>query len=165
MWRELQQLKAFRERRAQLALLARRHELAAARREHQAAEQALQAHRRLADEHERTLYAELLRRQVRLRDIEQVQLSVAQLRRTETTLADRAQQAAGVQQQREQQAGAAQAEHRAAERVREKFDQLALLHDAETARAAERAEDLEFEEVASLRRDREDWDHADEAAA
>lgn len=164
MWAALQSLKAFRARQAQLALQARRSELAAARRAHEAATQALQAHRRLAEEHERTLYAELLRRLVRLRDLEDVQQAVAQARRTEDQLATRAQQAADAERERGRQAAAALDVHRSAERAQEKFDQLARLHHAEAALAAERAEDLEFEEVATLCREREDWDRPADGA-
>jgi type III secretion protein O len=159
MWRELQQLKTFREQQAQTTLLARRAELALARRSREAAEQALQAHQRLAQEHEQSLYAELLRKRVKLRDIEDVQQAVAHLKRTEHGLATKREEAATHERRHEAQTQAAQAAHRAAERVKEKFDQLARLHFDEAARAAERAEEREIEEAAALRRDRDDWEH------
>jgi type III secretion protein O len=158
MWLALQKLKNFREQQAQTLLLARRAELAAARRAREAAERALQAHRRLADEHERTLYAELMRRQVKLRDIEEVQQAVAQLRRTEQALATHEEEAAGVERQRKDHEAQAHAAHRAAGRVKEKFDQLVNQHVDAEAREAERSEDLELEEAASLRRDSDEWD-------
>lgn len=158
MWRELQQLKTHRACEAQRTLQARRLEQAVARRALEAAAQALAAHRRLADEHERSLYAELMRGLVRLRDIEDVQHAVAWSRRTETTLATREQEAGRTAQERDRAASAAQAAQQAAARVQEKFDQLVRQHDLDEARAAERAEDLELDELASLRRDREDWD-------
>ena len=158
MWRELQQLKTFREQQAQTALLARRAELAIARRAREAAQQALQAHQRLAQEHEKTLYAELLRKLVKLRDIEDVQQAVAHLKRTEHGLATKQEEAATHERRHEDQAAQAQQLHRAAERVKEKFDQLARLHFDEAAREAERVEEAEIEEVASLRRDRDDWE-------
>ncbi|HSW06931.1 type III secretion system stalk subunit SctO [Aquabacterium sp.] len=163
MWRELQQVKKFREQQAQTALLAHRSELAVARRAHEAAELALQAHRRLAQEHEYSLYAELLRKRVKLRDIEDVQHTVAHLRRTEQDLVTRQEAAAAHERRHENEAALAQQAHRAAERVKEKFDQMAGQHFDEAAREAERVEDLELEEVAALRRDRDDWDSGDEA--
>lgn len=165
MWRDLQQLKSFRERQARTTLLARQAELALAHRSQAAAADALQAHRRLAEQHERSLYADLMRRRVRLRDIEQVQQAVAHLGRVEQGLAQREQDAARRAEQQSQLTDQASQQHRVAERVQEKFDQLARQHDDEAARLAERAEDLELEEVASLRREREDWDGLDEGAA
>lgn len=163
MWRELEQLKAFRERQARSALQARRTELALARRAAESASQAVTAHRMQAQQRERVLYDDLLARVVHLRDIEQVQQAVAQLKQQELALVGQQQQAQRSEQQHEQQAQDAQAQHRGAERVLEKFVQLARLHFDEAAREAERQEDLELEEVASLRRDREDWDRSDEA--
>lgn len=163
MWRELEQLKSFRERQARAALQARRTELALARRAAEAAAQAVVAHRLEAQQRERLLYDDLLARVVRLRDIEQVQSAVAQLKQREQALVGEQQAAQRSEQQREHQTQDAQAQHRGAERVLEKFVQLARIHFDEAAREAERQEDLELEEVASLRRDREDWDRTDEA--
>ena len=163
MWRELEQLKSFRERQARSALQMRRTELALARRAAESASEAVSAHRIQAQQRERVLYDELLARVVRLRDIEAVQQAVAHLKQRELALVGEQQAAQRSEQQREQQAQDAQAQHRGAERVLEKFVQLARIHFDEAAREAERQEDLELEEVASLRRDRDDWDQTDEA--
>jgi hypothetical protein len=162
MWQALLDLKTFRERQAQMALLARRSEQAAAHRARLAADDALQAHRRLADQHERALYADLLRKRVRLRDIEQVQQAVAQLRRTEQGLLQRQDEASALERQRAEASTHAQQQHRGAERVKEKFDQLARQHADAALLAAERHEDLELEEAAAQRRERDDWDRSDE---
>lgn len=165
MWHALQRIKGLREQQAQAVLQARQAELAAARRAREAAEQALQAHRRLAQDHERALYADLLRRRVRLRDIEDVQQAVAHLKRTEHGLATRREEALVLERRHEEQAAQAHQVQRAAARVKEKFDQLARLHADAIGQAAEQAQDQEIEEAAALRRDRDDWDRQDEAAA
>jgi hypothetical protein len=162
LWHELLVLKRHRERRAQLQLQARRSEWAAAQQAQLSAGQVLQAHRRLADEHEGALYADLLRRRVRLRDIEQVQQAVAQLRRTEQGLQQRLEEATALTQRRAESSAQAQQQHRAAERVMEKFDQLARQHLDAAARQAEHDEELELDEAAAQRRDRNDWDRSDE---
>ena len=164
MWRELKELKAFRESQARTALQARRGEWAQARQAHEAARAAVLQHRREALAREHALFGELLARIVRLRDIEQVQQELSQLKQHEQALVAQQQGAAQTEQQREQQVTQAQTTHRGAERVLEKFEQLARLHFDEAAREAERQEDLELEEVASLRRDRDDWDRSDEEA-
>jgi|JI10StandDraft_1071094.scaffolds.fasta_scaffold473198_2 type III secretion protein O len=163
MWRELEHLKAFRERQARTALQARRAELVLARRAAEAAALAVSTHRSEAQQREQALYTELLARVVRLRDIEDVQHAVAALKQREQALVGEHQAAQRSELQIEQQAHDAQLQHRGAERVLEKFVQLARIHFDEAAREAERLEDLELEEVASLRRDREDWDRTDEA--
>lgn len=162
MWRELLELKSFREGQAQTALQRRRSELALAQAALDTAMKRLQSHRERAVEHERGLYAGLLRRLVRLRDIEEVQQAVAALRQAEQRLELEQEQAQGRQNDALTAARTAHDLHRQAERAKEKFVQLATLHHAELLRDAERAEDLEMEEVASLRRDREDWDPVEE---
>lgn len=162
MWRELQELKAFREGQARTTLQARRGELALARRAHELAAQAVDEHRREARARERTLFDALLARVVRLRDIEDVQHELAHLKQREEALVTRQHDAGRAEQQHEQQVVDAQHVHKGAERVLEKFTQLARIHFDEAAREAERLEDLELEEVASLRRDRDDWDRTDE---
>ncbi|MBL8334027.1 MAG: YscO family type III secretion system apparatus protein [Rubrivivax sp.] len=158
MWRELQQLKAFREGQARTQLQASRTELALARQQREAAAATVLKHRADAQARERALYGELMARVVRLADIEDVQHVVAWLRQQEQQLVQREQEARAAEQQREQQLQQATERHKTAERVLEKFTQLARIHFDEAAREAERQEDLELEEVASLRRDREDWD-------
>ena len=50
------------------------------------------------------------------------------------------------------------AAHKEASRQKSKFVDLSHNHTNELAREAERKEDLELEEVANIKRDREDWD-------
>lgn len=164
MWRELLELKDFRERQAQTALQRRRSELALAQAALERALARLQQHRELARTHERSLYDGLMRRTVRLRDIEDVQHSVAALRLAEQRLQLDSVQAEGSRGQAQQATREALARHRRSERAKEKFVQLASLHHAELLREAERAEDLEMEEVAALRRDREDWGAAEDGS-
>ncbi len=164
MWRELLELKDFRERQALTALQRRRSELAQAQAALERALARLQQHRDLARTHERSLYDGLMHRTVRLRDIEDVQQSVASLRQAEQRLQLESEQAEGSRGQAQQATRVALDVHRESERVKEKFVQLASLHHAELLREAERTEDLEMEEMASLRRDREDWGSGEDAA-
>jgi type III secretion protein O len=163
MWNELLQLKTFREQKAQTALMRRRLELATAVAALQAAVVKLDQHRRDALQQERVLYSELMQRLVQLRDIEGVQQAVAIMRSIEQQLDAERSQADQLRDSAEQLARTAQAEHQQADRVKEKFVQLVNVHASEVAHAAQRAEDTEMDEVASLRRDREDWDSTAEA--
>lgn len=102
MWRELLELKDFRERQALTALQRGRSELAQAQAALERALARLQQHRELARTHERSLYDGLMRRTVRLRDIEDVQQSVSALRQAEQRLQLESEQAEGSRGQAQQ---------------------------------------------------------------
>jgi type III secretion protein O len=165
MWRELLGIKEYRERQAETALLRERALLALAQRQREAAERTLDDYRDYALNHERALYADLMRRTVRLREIEAVQATVAQLRQEEERLRQAALRATEARDAAARRTDSARDDHRSAERMKEKFLHLANRHAAELLAEAERREEREFEEVSSLARDRHDWAQVSEEAA
>ena len=155
--RDLLAIKTFREHQAESALRQQRQALADADAARAQAQELLQRLLREGHAMELSLYRELCARLVRLREIEDVQLTVAGLRQRESAqqeALDAAERAVSAQQERLDAARAAQQE---AARQKSKFVDLARDFSAAELRESERREDLEMEEVASLARDREDW--------
>lgn len=162
MLRDLLAIKRFREGQAETMVRQQRHAWLEAQAERQAAEDLLA--RLLAEGvlAENQLYEDLCSRLVRLRDIENVQQSVAALRLREQQQQDAleaAQQELDAAQQALDQARLA---HKEAARQTSKFIDLASSFAVLDALESERREDLEMEEAASVVREREDW-HAGEA--
>lgn len=162
MLRDLLAIKRFREGQAETMVRQQRHVWLEAQAERQAAEDLLA--RLLAEGvlAENRLYEDLCSRLVRLRDIENVQQSVAALRLREQQQQDAleaAQQELDAAQQALDQARLA---HKEAARQTSKFIDLASSFAVLDALESERREDLEMEEAASVVREREDW-HAGEA--
>jgi len=162
---ELLSIKSFRESKAELGVRKQRAVLADAvgRRDH--ADQTLVQFQGFALRHERALYDDLCSRIVRLRDIEDVQFAVVDLRgqerQHETALhqaeEDRAREASRLEDDKRL--------HADALRTKEKFIELAQVYADEQSKEFERKEDAELEEVAETRRDRADWDEHHEEAA
>ena len=158
---ELLAIKRFRESQAETAMRQQRfmlHEAIVAR---EAAQALLQ---RLLEEGlqtEHRIYQELCQRIVRLRDIEQVQQTVVSLRRQEAAQHDTVQASIQAQTQAQRLLDTARFAHQQASRQTSKFIDLARIYDAKQALEAERKEDLEMEEAASITRDREDWSASD----
>ena len=164
MWFDLLRIKEFRERQAETALARERTLLALAQRERDAAERSFLDYQQYAADHERVMYNGLMQRTVKLREIETVQRAVVQLRQEELRLGQAAQRAAQMRDAAAARTEAAREQHRAAEKIREKFLHLAREHDDELRAEVEREEDLEIEEAASVARDRADWEeHRQEA--
>jgi hypothetical protein len=163
MWHELLQVKTSREQQAQRALARRRAEQASALQCWQGALERLRQHRRFADEQECALFMGLLQQQVRLRDIEAVQHTLAQLKIQDHQLDSACAQAQASHAEAERQTACALDVQRGAGRVKEKFAELAARHRAAGDQEARRVEDLEQEEVGSLRGPHEGndpWDAA-----
>ncbi len=162
MFKELLAIKVFREGKAEIAVRKQRGVLADAVTHRDHADRALAEFRDFALLHERSLYDDLCRRIVRLHDIEDVQLAVADLRQQEVRKdealrqaeADRVRQAERLEQER--------LAHAEATRMKEKFVELAQVYADEQIKELERKEDAEMEEVAETRRDRADWDETAE---
>ena len=166
VFRELLAIKAFRESQAEAAVRVQRHALREAREAREAAEALLQRLLREGLEQEMQLYRDLCARIVRLREIEDVQHAVVGLRQRETAQEDAVQAARGEETRTEQLLTAARDAHKEANRQKTKFIDLSRDYDLGRAREAERKEDLEMEEAASVARDREDWEaHDPEAVA
>lgn len=163
---ELLSIKAFRESKAEQAVRRQRQTLADAEAGERERRQALESFRQYAIDHERALYADLCRRIVRLRDIEDVQQSVAGLRGEEADHEARVREAARQCVQERERLDGCKAAHDEAARAKQKFVELAQAHADEQIKELERKEDAELEEAAETRRDRADWDeyHAEEAA-
>lgn len=166
MFGELLSIKTFRESKAEQAVRRQRQTLADAEAGERERQQALANFRQYAVEHERALYADLCRRIVHLRDIEDVQQSVVGLRGEEASHEERVREAARLCVQERERLAGCKAVHDEAARARQKFVELAQAHADEQIRAQEQKEDAELEEAAETRRDRADWDeyHAEEAA-
>ena len=161
---ELLAIKRFRENQAEAAMRHQRSMLRDATAAREAAETLLQRLLKEGLQTEHRLYQELCQRIVHLRDIEQVQQTVASLRQQEAAQHDTVQATIRAQTQAQQLLNAARAEHQHASRQTSKFIDLARAYDATQALEAERKEDLEMEEAASITRDREDWEsfHSEE---
>lgn len=157
IFRELLAIKSFREEKAELAMRKQRIALAAAAAERDDASRRLDDYRDFAQRQEREMYADLCTRLVNLREIEHVQGSVVVLRGQEQvheTVLDKAQTQCESQ---ERLLDERKADHQQASRMKEKFVQLAQVHAEQEMRELEHKEDLEIEEAAEVRRDREDW--------
>lgn len=166
IFRELLSIKTFRESKAELAVRKQRGVLAEAVERHEAAQQALRRFIDYAVAHERSLYDDLCRRVVKLRDIEDVQLAVVDLRGKERRHEESVAQADADRQTQAERLEADKHAHSEASRMKQKFVELAQAFSEERLREIERKEDAELEEAAETRRDRSDWEEqADMEAA
>jgi len=155
---ELLRIKNFRENKAEIAVMHERTALREAERARQAAQDFL---RRLMDEDvsiELRLYRELCERLVRLREIEDVRETVATMRQREAAQEDVVTEAQKTEAGAARKLESARIVHKEASRQKSKFVDLASSYAQIMLREAERKEDLEMEEAASVRRDREDWE-------
>lgn len=166
IFRELLSIKSFREGQAEAVVRVQRTALQEAREKREAAEALLQRLIQEGISEEARMYQELCERIVKLRDIENVQLDVVALRVREELQRDKVQSAVETQNQQNIKLDNARAAHKEASRQKSKFVDLTSMFAQEQAREAERKEDLEMEEAASVKRDREDWDehHPEEQA-
>ena len=108
-------------------------------------------YRDYAKEQERSLYRALCQRVVKLREIEDVQLAVADMRVQEGRHEQSVKEA---EVQRRKEAAQLDADRQAlrdANRMKEKFVELARMHTAEMLKEFERKEEAEMEEVAETR--------------
>lgn len=158
IYAELLSIKQFREGKAATEVSRARSAVVRHHRDADSARAALQAWREEAAARERAWYADLCARIVRLRDIEAVQQGVAGLRATEREREEA--ERAALRQLEAARAALTSAQHTHAEalRMRDKFAELAEQYAGELAAEAERREDLEMEEAASVARDREEFD-------
>ncbi|CAN7187695.1 YscO family type III secretion system apparatus protein [Acidovorax sp. Leaf78] len=161
IFRDLLAIKAFRENKAETAVRVQRDALREAREAREAAQALLERLVREGLAHEMQLYRDLCERIVRLREIEDVQLAVVGLRQREAQQQDAVVAATKVQEQANEKLETARAAHQEASRQKSKFVDLARNYTEEQMRETERKEDLEMEEAASVKRDREDWEAYD----
>ncbi len=161
IFRDLLAIKTFREGQAESAVRIQRQALADAQAAREAAEALLMRLMREGLETETALYRDLCSRMVRLREIEDVQLSVVGLRQREAAQQEAVDAAQRTQEAQNQKLSDARAAHQEASRQKSKFVDLARNYADTQLREVERKEDLEMEEAASVRRDREDWEAHD----
>ncbi len=154
---ELLFIKEFRERKAETELQKSRARLAAAALSEREAEKALQEFVAFAQAEELRLFDDLCRRIVKLRDINEVHTEVAALKHRELS---HEQELQARQQQHTQARDVFDVDTRRmrdASTARQKFVELARNFHMLAAREAERKEELELEELASVVREREEW--------
>lgn len=159
---ELLFIKRFREQQAESRAFSSRAELAQARRHEDEASKLLEQFRRQAQADEQTWYQALYARPVKLRQITRVQEDVILLRASERAHEQALEQAAAQRAAAQQRYAEASQRMREARAVREKFVELVRRENLAASREHERREELEFEELASTRRDREDWGGRDD---
>ena len=154
---ELLFIKKFREHKAETEMQKSRAHLGVAVQAEQDAQQILTDHIAHATAKELRMFTELCTRIVKPRDINDVHSEIAMLKFQEQTHQQE------LQNRQEQHVKARQVfdvdirKMREASTAREKFVELAQNFHTMAAREAERKEELELEEVASLLREREEW--------
>ncbi len=163
IFRDLLTIKSLRESKAERIVRRQREVLAQASTLRAQANDRLERFVVFARNEEETLYLDLCSRVVRLRDIENVQNTVAHLRQQEQQHQETLRKAEVQRVLESEQLTADKNLHKEAARVKEKFVEWAQLHSTEIQREFERKEDAEMEEVAETRRDREDWDESADA--
>ena len=158
---ELLFIKRFREQQAESALLRARAELAQSRMAEERARELLEQFRARARADELAWYQALCERPVKLRDITRVQEDVSMLRAGERSHEQSFEQASQVRDKAQTVHAQATDRMREASAVREKFVELVRRENLAMTRELERREELEYEELSSVRRDREDWGDGD----
>jgi type III secretion protein O len=154
---ELLFIKEFRERKAETELQKSRLQLRLAVSAEQEAEQTLNDFIEHATQEEFRMFEDLCSRIVNPRDITDVHAEVSALKAQELSHRE------GLLTRQQQHMQARQVfdvdtrKMRDASTAREKFGELARTHRVSVAREAERKEELELEELASIVREREEW--------
>ena len=161
VFRDLLRIKSFREDQAELRMLRQRDLTRQAQQKHEDESNLLRQMQREGQEAEMRLYGGLCERVVRLRDIEDVQQTVASFRRRESLQEDAVQTARELERKAHEVLTLTRVAHQEAHRQKNKFLDISRDFDIASAKEAERKEDLELEETASLTRDREDWESQD----
>ena len=162
---ELLRIAGFRENKAEMEVARSRTELAKANEAQEAARLRLQEFIEYAERHERELYAELCTRLIKMRELENVQYSVLELRNGERQRGAELEAARKALEAATAALEAARQVHRLATRMKEKFVELARSFDEERMREVQRIEDLEMEEVHRVtldREERDEWERAHE---
>ncbi|MFC4160046.1 type III secretion system stalk subunit SctO [Chitinimonas lacunae] len=159
MFGEMLRIKRHRESRAEQEVLRAGGELASAVAAREQAETTLRDYRDWALRRERELYQALCEKPVRLRDIEDVQFSVVELRGGERSRQEALDHAEKARVNAAEQLDRARNGHRDAVRMKEKFVELVQNFDQERLAELQRLEDLEMEEVRAVRNDEdEQWE-------
>lgn len=158
---ELLTIKSFREAKAETLLRKQRLELHEASVRREAALQKLQAYHEEATRRERKLFEGLCSGIVLLRDIEDVQHAVSQIRAQENEHAKDLETAEKDKSEQVRRVEERKLDHRTAARVAQKFLDLTVGFAEEAARQVERQEDAEMEEAAANNTERRGWSDID----
>lgn len=149
VFRELLRIKEFREGKAETEYIRCRQVAAQASAEVEAGRERLHSYRDWAARHEAGLYADLCKRLVRLRDIDDLYAEVYRLRDGERDLEARLHDAENAKQQAVQAMEQAGEALQQATRQRNKFVELASVYSEEARAELERREEAELEEFRS----------------
>jgi len=153
-------IKEFREQKAETELQKSRVRLAEAHRVEDETQRTRDEFFEFSRREELRWYDDLCSRLVTVRDITHVQEDVAGLRATERGHDEALEKAAAQRAQAQAHFAGATQTRRDAQAAREKFVEIATSFHALAAKEAERREELELEELAGQRRDREEWGEA-----
>jgi type III secretion protein O len=154
-------IKRFRETKAETELQKSRAAVVLAQKAEDDAEATLREFVAFAERAEESWYRDLCSRLVKTREIAQVQQDVAGLRQTESEHENTLEARKSEHQSALDHMGVCIQSMRDASVARQKFVELARNFHFLAARELERKEELELEELASIRRDREDWEQVD----
>lgn len=158
---ELLFIKRFRETKAETELKKSRGALVLAQQAEHEAEQTLDEYVAWAAAQERAWYEDLCSRLVRLREISAVQEDVVLLKARERDHRATLEARRKTHEEAREQMDLSMRRMREASTAREKFVELARNFHWLASLEQERKEELELEELASVRREREDWEGTD----
>jgi hypothetical protein len=157
MLNELLRLKVYREDKAEMGLARCRLALAEVTKRTEQARDALTSYQRWSVEQELCLYGALYGHTVRLRDLNYLREDVVILRQKERALGESLAEVETERTQADTAVRDSRVVHDQATRAREKFVQLVKQQSEEIRLESERKEDIELEDLYTIRRDREDW--------
>jgi type III secretion protein O len=155
---ELLRIAGFRESKAELEVSRTRGEVAKAHEGEADAQRRMEEFALFAERREREMYAELCTRLIKLRELEDVQMGVLELRSGERRRAEELEEARKALERAVAALESAREIHRLASRMKEKFLEMAGSYDEERQRELQRIEDMEMEEVHRVTQDREERD-------
>jgi type III secretion protein O len=150
VFRDLLAIKQLREDRAEIDVSRKRTVLAAAQRTREDAVEMLETFRVFAAREEKRMYADLCSRVVTVRDIEDVQVSMAGLRQEEAHRDGHVQDTRAAEAEAETALGAARAAFHQASRDRQKIAEAEQACRADQHQAEQQQEDRELDETAGL---------------
>lgn len=164
MLNELLSIKSFRENKAELEVHMQRGVLERATARRDDSQRQLDDYRDWSERRERAMFQDLCSRTVLLKEIQEVQVDVSDMRVQEQGYARRHLSAEEERTREHDQLEMFKSAHADATRVRQKYVELVQVESDEIVRETERKADLDMEEVAEFPRDRLDWGQDEESA-
>ena len=148
---DLLRIKIFREEKAERALAKARALLRAAEEAVEQAKKVLRDYREESRQREKALFADLCKRIVLLKDIQDVQIDIQLMKERIEELTGEVEQAKQRQEEAASHEREARAEHQFAVRMREKFSEMLRTVNEERDFELSRKEEMEVEEAAEIR--------------